>query len=206
MRDAVMIGGGGHAMSCLDAADSGDLRFVGYVAPTADPALPLAYLGDDAELPEIRRSGVELAFVALGDNTRRCEVVRGVEGLGFELATVIASTARVSGHASVGPGAVVMHGAFVGPRSQIGTAAVVNTAASVDHDCTVGDFSHIAPGTHLAGGVRMGEGAFAGVGVSVIPNTEVGAWAVVGAAAAVVRDVPAKCTVVGVPARARRQS
>lgn len=193
-------------MSCLDATDSGDVRFVGYVTREPDPGLPLEHLGGDDDLPAILRSGVRCAFVAVGDNARRADLARRALELGFQLATVVASTARVSDHAAVGPGSAVLHGALVGPRSRIGTAAVVNTAASVDHDCTIGDFSHIAPGAHLAGGVRIGTGAFAGVGVSVIPDTEVGAWAVVGAGAAVIDDVPPNTTVVGVPARARRQS
>lgn len=201
-----MIGGGGHAMSCLDAADASDLRFVGYVAHEPDPALPLQHLGGDDELPALLRSGVAYAFVGVGDNGRRRELACRALGLGFELATVIASTARVSARSTVGAGSAVLHGAHVGPRSRIGTAAVVNTAASVDHDCTIGDFSHIAPGTHLAGGVHIGTGAFAGVGASVIPNTHVGPWATIGAGAVVIGDVLPESTVVGVPARARRKS
>jgi sugar O-acyltransferase (sialic acid O-acetyltransferase NeuD family) len=206
MRDVVMIGGGGHAMSCLDAADARALRFVGYVAPQRDDQLPLAYLGADGDLPELRRAGHALAFVAVGDNTRRRALADTVQGLGFELAVLVAETARISPHASIAPGAAVLHGARVGPRSAIGTGVIVNTAASVDHDCTIDEFAHIAPGTHLAGGVRFGAGAFAGVGVSVIPDIHVGSWAVVGAGAAVIHDVPPRETVVGVPAGPRRSS
>jgi acetyltransferase-like isoleucine patch superfamily enzyme len=77
----------------------------------------------------------------------------------------------------------------------------VNTAASLDHDCVLGAFAHVAPGTHLAGSVVVGDGAFLGVGVSVIPGRRIGAWATVGAGAAVIHDVADRVTVVGVPAR-----
>jgi sugar O-acyltransferase (sialic acid O-acetyltransferase NeuD family) len=206
MRDAVMIGGGGHAMSCLDAADARHLHFVGYVSPARDDRLPLPWLGGDEALPELARDGRTLAFLGVGDNARRHALGEQVAELGFELATVIADTARVSPHATVAPGAAVLHGALIGPRSVIGTGAVVNTAASVDHDCTVAEFAHVAPGTHLAGGVHIGTGAFAGVGVSVIPEIHVGDWAVVGAGAVVITDVPSRETVVGAPARPRRRS
>ena len=205
MRDAVMIGGGGHAMSCLDAADGGDVRFVGYVSTAPDPRLPLDHLGGDDALPELQQR-VGLAFVAVGDNRRRSALSAAVARLGFELATLVAGTARVSPHASVGPGAAVLHHAFVGPRSRVAAGAIVNTAASADHDCTIGEFAHIAPGTHLAGGVDIGAGAFAGVGVSVIPDVHIGAWSVVGAGAVVTDQVPPETTVMGVPARARSTS
>ena len=204
--DVVMIGGGGHAMSCLDAADPRHLHFGGYVSPQVDDRLPLKWLGDDDALPELARDGRTLAFLAVGDNARRQTLSDAAQRLGFELATVVADTARVSPHATVSPGAAVLHGAHVGPRSVIGTGAVINTAASVDHDCTIDEFAHIAPGTHLAGGVHVGTGVFAGVGVSVIPDVRIGPWAVVGAGAVVISDVPPRDTVVGAPARSRRRS
>jgi sugar O-acyltransferase (sialic acid O-acetyltransferase NeuD family) len=201
----IMIGGGGHAMSCLDAADPRRLEFVGYVSPDPDERLPLKYLGDDDALEELR-ADVAFAFVALGDNALRCRVSDRVTRLGFELATLVADTARVSPYASVRPGAAVLHGALIGPRSEVGTGAVINTGASIDHDCVVEEFAHIAPGAHLAGGVRIGTGAFAGVGASVVPDVHVGPWAVVGAGAVVINHVPPRETVVGAPARSRRRS
>jgi sugar O-acyltransferase (sialic acid O-acetyltransferase NeuD family) len=202
----VMIGGGGHAMSCLDAVDPRRLQFVGYLSPKPDERLPLNYLGGDDALEELRRTDATSAFVALGDNNLRRTLCERVATLGFELATLVADTARVSPYASVLPGAAVLHGALIGPRSEIGTGAVVNTAASVDHDCIVEEFAHIAPGTHLAGGVRIGAGALAGVGASVIPDVHVGSWAVVGAGSVVTTHVPPRVTVVGSPARQRRRS
>jgi sugar O-acyltransferase (sialic acid O-acetyltransferase NeuD family) len=201
----ILVGGGGHAMSCLDAADPRRLEFVGYVSPEPDERLPLKYFGDDDALEELR-DDMDSAFVALGDNALRRAVTDRVRSLGFELATLVADTARVSAYASVLPGAAVLHGALVGPRAEVGTGAVINTAASIDHDCVVEEFAHIAPGTHLAGGVRIGAGAFTGVGVSVIPDVQIGPWAVVGAGAVVIRQVPPRETVVGAPARSRRRS
>lgn len=201
-----MIGGGGHAMSCADAADPSALRLVGYVSPQRDDRLPLPYLGDDSALPELLRVGRTTAFVAVGDNARRRDLSNRVQDLGFELAALVADTARISPHAFVAHGAAVLHGALVGPRATIGTGAIVNTAASVDHDCTVEEFAHVAPGTHLAGGVRIGSGAFAGVGVSVIPDVQIGPWAVVGAGAVVISDIAPRETVVGTPARPRSRS
>jgi sugar O-acyltransferase (sialic acid O-acetyltransferase NeuD family) len=205
MRDAVLLGGGGHAMSCLDAADSGDLNFVGYVGPQPDEKLDLPYLGGDEALPELRRS-VELAFVALGDNRRREALTSIALDHGFRLASVVATTARISPTATVGPGSVIMHGALIGPRSRVGAGVIVNTAASIDHDCTLEDFVHIAPGTHLAGGVHIEAGTFAGVGVSVIPDVRIGAWAVIGAGSTVINHIEPELTVVGAPARTRRRS
>ena len=47
----------------------------------------------------------------------------------------------------------------------------------------------------------MKEGAFIGLGCSIIPGKEIGKWAVVGAGAAVISNVPDYSVSVGVPAK-----
>ena len=52
-------------------------------------------------------------------------------------------------------------------------------------------------------GRRTTEGAFIGTGAVILPGVNVGAWSVVGAGAVVTLDVPARATVMGVPARVK---
>ena len=63
------------------------------------------------------------------------------------------------------------------------------------------DHAHIAPGAVLSGGVRVGAGAHIGVGATVRQGISIGEEAIVGAGAVVVRDVAARTTVAGVPAK-----
>jgi acetyltransferase-like isoleucine patch superfamily enzyme len=53
----------------------------------------------------------------------------------------------------------------------------------------------------LAGTVACGEDVFIGTGAVIIPGIHIGARAIVGAGATVIRDVPDGVTVVGCPAR-----
>jgi UDP-perosamine 4-acetyltransferase len=203
IHPVVIIGNGGHSRSCVDAWDpASPFQAVGCTGPNDSEHGELPYLGTDDVLPGLRDRGIHHAFVALGSNALREKVARNVAALGFELATLVAPTARVAPTAAVGEGSAVLHGAIVGAFSAIGGGAIINTGASVDHDCRIGNYAHIAPGTHLAGGVTIGDRAFLGVGVSVIPGIVVGSDAVVGAGAVVVSDIPDSATVYGVPARA----
>ncbi|MEI2732899.1 MAG: acetyltransferase [Dermatophilaceae bacterium] len=197
----VVLGTGGHARSCLDAVTDQDLDIVGCVGAQPTGALPAPYLGGDEVLPTLREQGVGRAFVAIGDNARRAAVTAELLAMGFELASFVATTARVAPTARLGAGSAVMHHAYLGPHSTLGDGAILNTAATVDHDCVVGSMSHVAPGTHLAGTVVVGDGAFLGVGTSVIPEMEIGEWAIVGAGSVIVRPVRPHARVAGNPAR-----
>ncbi len=138
------------------------------------------------------------AILAIGDNHAR---QRLAAELGFEWATAIHPTAWVDPSARIGPGSVIFAKAVLQADCVLGRHVIVNTSATVDHDCRLGNFAHLGPGANLAGDVDLGEGAFLGTGSCAIPGVRVGAWGTVGAGGALIRDLPAGRTAVGVPAR-----
>jgi serine O-acetyltransferase len=91
--------------------------------------------------------------------------------------------------AQFGPGFVLIHS----------TGVVINgtvrggTNVAIEHQVTIGADRRQSP--------VIGDGVFIGAGAKVIGPVRVGDRAKVGANAVVVRDVPADCTVVGVPAK-----
>ena len=140
-------------------------------------------------------------IVAIGQNRIRLAKSRELAAAGAVMSTLIHPRAYVSRNAALGPGSVVFAGAVVQPGCSFGTACIVNTGATVDHDCNLADGVHVCPGANLAGGVVVGECAWLGIGCSVRQSISIGADSVVGGGGAVVCDVPAGATVVGVPAR-----
>ena len=202
----VVLGSSGHAKVIIEILEEdGGIVVHGCTSPdpTIGPEFACPLLGTDEILPELLRSGIKHAFVAIGDNRIRFRLMRAVAELGFGLVRAVSRHAVVSTRARVGEGAAIMPGAIVNVDSEIGDGAIVNTGATVDHDCRIGECAHVAPGVNLAGNVRVGAGAFLGIGCCVIPGVSIGDWAVVGAGAAVVRDVPAGVTALGVPATPR---
>lgn len=143
------------------------------------------------------------AVMAIGHNATRLRVASELDDLVGAWVTLVHPRAFVDPTVTLGQGTVVFAGAVLQPDVVVGAHVIVNTSASVDHDGVLGDGVHLAPGVHLAGTVKVDEGAFLGVGVSVIPGRHIGARTVVGAGAAVVRDLPADVVAVGVPARVR---
>lgn len=207
MRRVLLVGAGGHAQVIADlvlclARLGHDLAIAGFVddntALMGKVILGQQVLGTTAELQKFPHEAV---VIGIGDNTTRACVFDRLKQAGETLISVIHPRATLAADVVVGAGTVVMAGVVINTGTIIGDNAIVNTGATIDHHGHIGAHAHIAPGAHLGGTVTLGEGAFLGIGVSVIPNRTIGEWTIVGAGSAVIDDLPARVTAVGVPAR-----
>lgn len=144
------------------------------------------------------------AFVALGNNRSRVELIKYLKTIGYKIPSLIHSAAYVSKFALIESGTVIMAGAVVNADAHIGVGGIINTGASVDHDCVLGMGVHLSPGARLGGTVTVGDYTWICMGASVVNNVCVGDGAVVAAGAAVIRDVGDGALVAGVPARERK--
>ncbi|HEX2232744.1 MAG TPA: acetyltransferase [Thermoleophilaceae bacterium] len=156
---------------------------------------PVHWVGDIGELAPSH--SVVCALVT----TERGRFTDQVEGMGFRAAAVVHPSARVAPSASVSEGAIVSAGVVTGAHARIGRHALLNRGVLVGHHTAIGAHASILPGANVAGNCRVGERAFVGMGALVLDNIEVGADSVVAAGSVVTRDVPARCKVMGVPAR-----
>lgn len=142
------------------------------------------------------------ALLAIGDNQTRLKVAERYPHA--QWLTAIHPKAWVHRSVAISEGTVVFAGSIVQPDTIIGSHCIINTGVTIDHDCRIDDGVHLAPGCHLAGSVHVGRSSFLGIGVSVIPNRKIGKRTIVGAGAAVVKDLPDEVVAVGVPARIMR--
>jgi acyl-[acyl carrier protein]--UDP-N-acetylglucosamine O-acyltransferase len=86
-------------------------------------------------------------------------------------------------------------------QTEIVDFSVINMNCAIGHDCVIGAFASLAPGVSLGGHTQLGEGVDMGVNSCTIQGIQVGGGSVVGAGAALVRDVAEGCMVVGVPGK-----
>jgi UDP-perosamine 4-acetyltransferase len=205
----LVLGAGGHAKVVIELIRAGGRYHIAGVIganSATGNVLGVDVIGTDADLPSLRRKGLEYAFVAIGDNGKRSSAGQRLKQYGFQLINAISPAAIISPTVLLGQGIAVMAGAVINAQSRVDEHAIINTRASVDHDCHIGDGAHIAPGCALAGNVTVGRLAFLGVGVHAIPGVRIGESAIVGAGACIVRDVPAHALARGVPARVIRSN
>ena len=120
---------------------------------------------------------------------------QGRETLAFHFQSRISELFQVDIHpaAKLGSGLFLDHGTGI----VIGETAVVGDEVSMLHAVTLG-------GTGAERGDRhpkIGRGVLLGAGAKVLGNITIGDYAKVASGSVVLKDVPAGCTVAGVPAR-----
>lgn len=200
----IVVGAGGHARSvCAVLLDAGEHEIVGLLDPDATEGffgIPL--LGGDELMPSLLSAGeAQGAFIAVGSNRIRRKLFERAAGLGYQMVSAISPHAHISRLAIIGSGVACMPGAVVHANASLGDGCILNTNASLDHDVRIAPFCHIAPGVAISGSVSVGEGSFIGVGARIIDKITLGAGVMLGAGAVAIRDLPARCTAVGVPAK-----
>jgi sugar O-acyltransferase (sialic acid O-acetyltransferase NeuD family) len=199
-KSLIVLGAGGHGKSVISIA-----RTAGYVVEAVtddDPALwGKELLGVPVVPPDapLCREEGRLAIIGVGDNRKRKEIAQRFSH--FEWATIIYPGSYTNPSGEIGPGTIVLPWAVLGAESHVGAHVIVSAQCTVGHDTVIGDFAHLAPGVHVAGDVVIGEGVFMGISSAVVPAVHIGEWTVVGAGGVVVRDLPARCKAMGLPAR-----
>jgi sugar O-acyltransferase (sialic acid O-acetyltransferase NeuD family) len=209
----VVLGGGGCGREVLDVIDA-------LVADGA--ALEVIGVLDDGQ-PDtdlLSAWGVELlgGTGRLGSLPSEIGVVAGIGSPAARRRVLLAASDRTSPvlvhpaasvagrNVSIGAGSVVCAGVRIQSHVRIGRHVHINQNATVGHDVLVGNHSVISPLVAVSGNVTLAEECFVGAAAALNPGVRLGAGSVVGSGAAVITDVPARATYVGVPAHEVRRS
>lgn len=192
----ILIGAGGHAHACIDVIEQhGGYQIAGLVGmpdEMHDHHLGYAVIGTDDDLPELAKT-IQYALITLGQiktPAHRIRLYEQVVALGFQLPTIIAPSAHVSRHATLGAGTIVMHGSIVNAGASVGKNCIINTRALLEHDATVADHCHISTGAILNGNTAIGSGSFVGSGSIIKEGASLGQCCLVGMGLAVRHNQP----------------
>ena len=102
---------------------------------------------------------------------------------------------------TIGEGTIICAHTIITVNISIGEHVIINLDCTIGHDAIIEDYVTLYPSVNVSGFTHIGHAAELGVGMQIIQRKSIGDYSIVGAGAVVVKDIPAKCTAVGIPAK-----
>lgn len=169
MKKIILIGGGGHCHSCIDAIElQGEFKIEG-ILDTAEnlnkTILGYKVIGSDLDIPTLSKDPDLHFLITIGQiksPKKRIELFNTLVANNSKMATVISPLAYISKHSKIEAGTIVLHGAIINANAIVGKNCIINSNALIEHDVVVHSHCHISTGAILNGATTVGSGTFFG--------------------------------------------
>lgn len=152
-------------------------------------------------MDNIKKQGIEYAFIAIGDNKERAMLFNKLKTLKYKMPNLIHPTSNMEKDITMKDGNHFCMGSLVSTSVKIGSNCVVYSGSIIEHEVTIKDNVFIAQGCLIAGRVIIENNVFVGIGAIIKDNVTIGEGSVVGAGSLVLNDVQKNSVVVGSPAK-----
>lgn len=158
-------------------------------------------IGDCEELAHVKDDEVWVVC-AVGNAEIRRKLIEKIEHYSnIRFATLVDPSVIMSSHIHIGEGTIICAGTIITVDVSIGKHVIINLDCTIGHDAKISDYVTIYPSVNVSGNVNVGECVELGTATQIIQGKSVGQHSIIGAGSAVVKDIPEKCTAVGVPAK-----
>lgn len=177
MKSILIIGGGGHAKSCIDVIVH-DKEFS--ISGINDPKISTSPFQD---IPLIEGSLEELfadykiVFLGIGfikNSSSRKNLIKKIQQIGFSTPSFISPFAYSSIDSKIGEGTIIMHQALINTHVYIGSFSIINSQALIEHDVQIGSNCHISTGAVVNGSTTIGSNTFIGSNAVIGNNLTIG--------------------------------
>lgn len=140
---------------------------------------------------------------AVGASRVREKIVSNMKKVNsaIKFGTVVDPSVEMSELVTIGEGTIICAHTIITVNIEIGSHVIINLDCTVGHDAIIRDFVTMYPSVNVSGITNIGRAVELGTGMQIIQGKSVGDYSIVGAGAIVTKDIPAKCTAVGSPAK-----
>jgi sugar O-acyltransferase (sialic acid O-acetyltransferase NeuD family) len=207
MERIILVGGGGHCISCIDVIRTTNMFEIAGILDvpkkvgTSVSGIPI--IGTDADIPGLVADGMTF-LITLGQiksSQRRVEMYTIIKNNRGKLPVVTSRMAYVSPSATINEGTIVMHNSLINADAVIGSNCIINTGALIEHEAIIGDFCHISTHAVINGQVSIGSNSFVGSNSVVANNVKLPDGIIVAAGACILKTVNESGIYIGNPSK-----
>ena len=149
MQSLLIIGAGGHGQVVKEIAEDIGYQHIDFLDDNSEMAV-----GKISDIAKYAKQ-YQNAFVGIGNNCFRCELLQKLRELDYKIPTLIHPSAYVSRSAIIESGTVIEPKAIVNANSHIGQGCIVSVGAIIDHDVQTGCCCHINAGAIVKAGGKV---------------------------------------------------
>lgn len=207
MKPIILIGGGGHCISCIDVIEQSGLYEIMGILDLPDKlgqkVLNYSVIGSDKELEQFVRDCPDFLITVgqIKSSALREKLFHNVKKAGGNLPVIVSPMAYVSKYANIEEGTIVMHHALINAGAAVGKGCIINTKALIEHEVIIGNFCHISTASVVNGQANIGDCCFIGSNTVVANNTNVVSNTLVAAGSQVLKNIETSGTYIGQPLR-----
>lgn len=149
--------------------------------------------------------GVEAVYCPLGNNKLRVKFLSMARELGYETPNYIHPSALVSPQVTIGKGVYILLGTTIMPHTVIKDYVMISMGVHLAHHNVLEEGVFLSTGCNFGASIHAHKYAYCGISSTIMTGMhELGEDCLIGAGAVVVKDVPDKAVMVGVPAKILR--
>jgi sugar O-acyltransferase (sialic acid O-acetyltransferase NeuD family) len=212
MEPIILIGGGGHCLSCIDVLRSANMFEIIGILDISDKVgstlLGIKVIGDDTDIPRLvsKYNNFLITIGQIKNPEKRVRIFETVKKYGGNLPVVISPKAYVSPSAIINEGTIIMHNSLVNAKAVIGKCCIINSGALIEHEASIGDFCHISTHAIVNGQVNIGNNSFIGSNSVIVNNVSLPEQIIVAAGACIFKSPAETGTYIGNPAKKQIKS
>ena len=148
-KSLLIIGAGGHGRVVKEVAEALDYDKIAFLDDNSTEAI--GKIADSKSFVQ----DYQAAFVGIGNNKFRNELLQRLEQEGYEIPVLLHPTAYISKTAVIGKGTVVEPKAIVNANSKVGSGCIISVGVIVDHDVVLEACVHVNAGAICKAGSRI---------------------------------------------------
>lgn len=141
------------------------------------------------------------AVCAVGDPGAKKSIIERLKDTKIKYPVLIHPSVIMSNLINIGEGSIICAGSILTVNIEIGKHVIINLDCTIGHDAVIKEYSTILPSVNVSGYVNIESCTSIGTGTQIIQGLKINKNTTIGAGSVVVKDLPANCTAVGIPAK-----
>ena len=207
---SVIIGAGTYGEVYLAYLQEAGIDIVGFLDD--DPKYEgqsvrgIPVLGGVSRLNDLKDSAkVDAVYCPLGNNKLRVKFLMMAKELGYKTPNYIHPSVIISPDVTIGVGVYILLGTTIMPHTVIKDYVMISMGARIAHHNVLDEGVFLSSGCVFGASIHAHKYAYCGISSTIMTGLhDLGEDCLIGAGAVVIKDVPDRAVMVGVPAKVLR--